>query len=107
MDQGEHLAPRAGGAGALSEADHLVDHLLDAEAPAQRRDQDQSRVGDQPLVVELDAHRIETHGLLRTLHHVSDLLMPGRGCPKQPLFACSGGHFGKGSGRIRCGRAVD
>lgn len=81
VDQGEHLAPGSSGTCPLSQADHLVDHLLDAKPPAQCCDQDQPRVGDQALVVERDADRIELHGRLRTLHHVGDLLMSGRGCP--------------------------
>jgi len=64
----------------LSQTDCLLDQLPDAEPPGESGDQDQPRVGDQPLVVERDAHRIEPHGCLRTLHHVSDLLMSGRGC---------------------------
>jgi hypothetical protein len=60
--------------------DRLVDQGLDAEPPAQGGDQDQPCVGDQPLVVELDAERIGPHGPRKDLHHVSDLLMSGRGC---------------------------
>jgi hypothetical protein len=43
---------------ARSQGDELVDQPLDPQPPAQRGDQHQPRVGEEPLVVELDPDRV-------------------------------------------------
>jgi hypothetical protein len=98
------LRPGLAAAGAIAELDGPIDQPLEAEPLDQGAGQHHSRVGDQPLVIELDRDRIGTHQGPRTVHHMSDLLSPGRGCSIQPPLACSGGHFRNRAGRIR--RAV-
>jgi hypothetical protein len=101
LQQRADLATRPGSAGAIAKLDGPIDQPLEAEPLDQGARQQHARVGDQPLVVELDRHRIGAHQGPRTVHHVGDLLTPGRRCSNQPLFACSGGHFRGGAGRIR------
>src|SRR5215218_8178246 len=103
----EHLATRLRGPRSLAQVDRLVDQPLDLQPVRERRRQHQPGVGDQPLVVELCRQRIGLGGGSRTVHHMSDLLMSGRGGSIQPLFACSGGHFRAEGGRITIGRSVD
>ena len=75
------LAARLRGGGALAEVDRLIDEALEAQAVDQGARQHHSRIRDKALVVELDRQRVGPHGRPRTVHHVSDLLMSGRGCP--------------------------
>jgi hypothetical protein len=103
----EHLATRPRGPRSLAQVDRLVDQPLDPQPVRQRRRQHQPGVGDEPLVVELRCERVGLGGGPRTVHHMSDLLMSGRGCSIQPLLACSGGHFRADDGRIRISRSVD
>jgi hypothetical protein len=57
VDQGEHLAPRAGAARPSEEPDHGVDHSLQIQAQGERGHQDQPGVGHEGPLVEghLDA----------------------------------------------------
>lgn len=107
MNEREHLAPRPCGTRALAQVDRLIDQPLEPQPLAQRARQEQPRIGDQSLIVELDTNRIAPHDRLRTVHHMSDLLTSGRGCSNQPLFACSGGHFVDEAGQIEPNQSVD
>ena len=64
---------------------------LEPEPPGQRRDQHHAGVRNDPFIVELDLHAVQSDGRV-IVHHEGDLLTAGPGCPTQPQKSCSGGH---------------
>jgi hypothetical protein len=90
--QAHDLAPRVGRPGQLAAQTHAPSRqTLDPQPPSDRRGQHDPRVRDRPLIIEADLHTVQSDRPV-ILHHEGDLLIPGRGCPIQPLSPCSGGH---------------
>ena len=52
VDQGQHLAPRSGVTGYITEVDQLIGQLVGAEPLGQGGHQRKPRPGDRPVVVE-------------------------------------------------------
>jgi hypothetical protein len=72
----------------------------------ERRDQRHPRVADDPLVIDLDPHTVQS-GRPVIIHRQGDLLTPGPGCPHSLKKPCSGGHSSFPTGRNAPTAAVD
>jgi len=79
MHERQHLPPRTRRARPARQVDRLVDQRLDPQPARQTRRKQQPRIRDRPLVVELHPESVQ-HPTRPTMHHMSDLLTPGRGC---------------------------
>jgi hypothetical protein len=89
VDERHHLAARVRSARPVSpQPDQTPRQRLNSEPPRERRDQHHPGVRDDPLIVELDLHAVQSDRPV-IVHHEGDLLGRGRDCPIQSLFACS------------------
>jgi hypothetical protein len=69
----QHLPARPRPTRTARQINRLVHQPFDPDPPSQARRQQQPRVRDRPLVVELDRQPVQHHSR-PNLHHVSDLL---------------------------------
>jgi hypothetical protein len=78
--QRHHLRARVARSGALAEIHARVDKRLDPEPPGERRRQDDSSVGDRPLIIETDRDAIQSDRPVN-MHHEGDLLSQAATAP--------------------------
>ena len=82
--QRHHLAARVGRARPIAPQPHQpTRERLDPQPRRERRDQRDPRVRDDPLIVELDPHAVQSDRLV-ILHHEGDLLSQAPAAPNQP-----------------------
>ena len=112
MHQAHYLAAWQRRARRLRIEPHAVVHkLLDTQPLGQRPCQKQSRVADEPLLIEANRDLIQCSGALDyvrvIVHHSGDLLTGPRLPHTTAEKPCSGGHLNPTAGRNRAHYAVD